>query len=640
MAQKLLLARLARLTLAGALAAAAQAAGITVRSPSGALAVEFWIQDGGNGTGRPAYRAAYAGKPLVLESNLGFELDAQPPLTGGFKLEKVERAAKNTTWSPPYGERDRIPDRYREVTVHLRQAATGRRMQIVFRAYDEGLAIRYRFPKQAGGILTITAEKTEFAFPGGTYAWEEYGTEGPYNKVEAGSIKPNCERPLTLAYPGSIYAGLTEASLDNYPRMLLGPSSQHKNAVVSWLSGHAVVRPPFESPWRVLIAGERPGDLLERNYLVLNLNPPVALKNASWIRPGKAMRDVTLSTTNAKAIVDFAAKVNLQYVEFDSGWYGAEDFNTGDATRVNLDPRRIRSVQNHPGLNLPEVIRYARERKVGVILYVDRRQIRKQRDILFPLYEKWGVKGVKIGFIDVGPQAETAWLTETVRKAAEHHLVLDIHDQYRPTGLSRTYPNLLTQEGIRGNEHMPTAEHNATLPFTRFLAGAGDYTICYYNKRIKTTHAHQLALAVIVYSPLQFLFWYDRPSDYRGEPEVEFFRDVSTVWDETRVLDGRIGEFVTIARRRGREWFLGSITNSQSRELQIPLRFLESGRKYIAHIYEDDPGSPSRTKVAIRRFVVDSATRIHARLIPSGGQAIRLAPASENDLSAHQAYSE
>lgn len=387
-----------------------------------------------------------------------------------------------------------------------------------------------------------------------------------------------------------------------------------------------------------MVAGARPGDLLERNYLVLNLNPPLALKDTSWIRPGKAMRDVTLSTTNGKAIIDLAGKLNLQYVEFDWGWYGAEDINTGDATKVNLDPRRTSGLKNHPGLDLPEIIRDARERNVGVILYVDRRQIKKQRDSIFPLYEKWGVKGVKIGFIEVGPQAETAWLTETVRKAAEHHLVLDIHDQYRPTGLSRTWPNLLTQEGIRGNEQMPTAAHNATLPFTRFIAGAGDYTVCYYSNRIKTTHGHQLALAAIYYSPLQFLFWYDRPEMYQQEPELDFWRDIPTVWDETRVLDGQIGEFITVARRRGRDWFVGSITNSQARELQVPLRFLESGRKYVAQIYEDDPAGASRTKVALRRYLVDSATTIRARLVPSGGQAIRLTPAGKDDLAAYPGY--
>ena len=196
---------------------------------------------------------------------------------------------------------------------------------------------------------------------------------------------------------------------------------------------------------------------------------------------------------------------------------------------------------------------------MGLILYVDRRQIKKQRDILFPLFEKWGVKGVKIGFVDVGPQTETAWITETIQKAAEHHLILDIHDGYRPTGYARTYPNLLTVEGIRGNEHFPTPEHNCTISFTRYIAGSADYTVCYYDPRLKTTHAQQLAMAVVSYSPLQSIFWYDKPSEYHGEPEIEFFQHVPTVWDDTKVINGEIGKFATIARRSGDDWFVRTI---------------------------------------------------------------------------------
>ncbi len=321
---------------------------------------------------------------------------------------------------------------------------------------------------------------------------------------------------------------------------------------------------------------------------MLNLCPPVELKDTSWIKPGKVMRDTTLTTANSKAIIDFAEKAGLQYVHLDWKWYGSEDPDSGDATTVRV-----------PNLDIPEIIRYGREKNVGLILYVDRRQIKKQRDILFPLFEQWGVKGVKIGFVDVGPQEETAWITETIRKAAEHHLMLNIHDGYRPTGLSRTYPNLMTVEGIRGNEHMPTPEHNCTLPFTRYIAGCGDYTVCYYDRRIRTTHAHQLAMAVVSYSPLQWIFWYDRPSMYHDEPEIEFFRQVPTVWDETKVVNGKIGEYATIARRSGDDWFVGTINNTEVRELQIPLAFLTPGKEYVAHIYSDDNSVMSRTKVGI-----------------------------------------
>jgi alpha-glucosidase len=418
------------------------------------------------------------------------------------------------------------------------------------------------------------------------------------------------------------FASLTEAGAENYPRTLLSPLAGVKDALFTDLGGPASIGVGQSTPWRLLIIGDKPGDLLERNYLVLNLNAPTALADTSWIKPGKAMRDVTLSTTNARAIVDFASKHNLQYVGFDWGWYGSEDAEAGDATRVEVDMRRTRAITNHPGLDLQEIIRYGREKNVGVILYVDRRQIRKQRDVLFPLYQKWGVKGVKIGFIDVGTQEQTAWLTETVRKAAEHELILDIHDQYRTTGYTRTYPNLLTVEGIRGNEHMPTAEHNATLPFTRYIAGAGDYTVCYYTDRLKTTHGHQLAMGVVSYSPMQWLFWYDKPSYYEGEPEIEFFERLPVVWDDTKVLHGKIGVHASLARRSGSDWFIGSITNSEAREMEISLNFLKPGLQYTAHIYSDDPSAATKTKVRVDTKPVNSRTVLKVDLRASGGQAV------------------
>jgi alpha-glucosidase len=264
-----------------------------------------------------------------------------------------------------------------------------------------------------------------------------------------------------------------------------------------------------------------------------------------------------------------------------------------------------------------------------VILYVDRKQMKKQRDILFPLYEKWGAAGVKIGFVDVGPQSETAWIAETIQKAAEHHLMLNIHDGYRPTGMARTWPNLLTVEGIRGNENMPTPEHNCTLPFTRYLAGSADYTICYYTSRKQTTCAHQLAMAVVSFSPLQSVYWYDKPSDYHGEPELEFFRHVPTVWDETKVLVGEIGKYAAIARRNGDEWFIGIINGRESRTLKLPLNFLAPGEKYTAHVYADDSSVKTRTHVAMDTLPVDVSTVLEIPLHSAGGEAIWLTPASD-----------
>jgi hypothetical protein len=270
-------------------------------------------------------------------------------------------------------------------------------------------------------------------------------------------------------------------------------------------------------------------------------------------------------------------------------------------------------------------VRYGREKNVGLILYVDWRQANRQRDELCPLYEKWGIKGLKLGFVQVGPQSDTAWITATIQKAAEHHLMLNIHDGYRTTGYSRTYPNLMTVEGVQGNEHFLSAAHNCTLPFTRYIAGPADYTVCYYDRRLKTSHAHQLAMAVISYSPLQWILWYDRPSAYAGEPELEFFRKVPTVWDETKVVQGQIGEYATIARRSGDDWFIGAINGQQPRKLQIPLDFLDRDKKYMAHIYSDDDSAGTKTKVGIQTSRVDSTTVLSASIDAAGGQAIWIA---------------
>jgi len=245
------------------------------------------------------------------------------------------------------------------------------------------------------------------------------------------------------------------------------------------------------------------------------------------------------------------------------------------------------------------------------------------------------VKGIKFGFVHVGSQHWTTWMHEAVKKCAKYNLMVDIHDEYRPTGFSRTYPNLLTQEGVRGNEEMPEATNSTVLPFTRFVAGAADHTICYYHQNgikpnlaryMKTTSGHQLALAVIFYSPLQFMYWYDKPSDIQDEPELEFFDKVPVVWDDTKVIHDEIGQFATIARRSGNDWFVGTVTNTEAREVDLSLNFLEKGRKYDATIYSDNPTIKTRTHVQIRKMTVTSETILKFNLNASGGQAIRIVP--------------
>lgn len=583
-----------------------------VKSPDGKLDVGFNLA-----ASVMTWSATYKGAPLLLDSQLGMSL-----YSGAYELVKHTSAKHEGQWSPVYGERKTIPDNYNELTIEVKdKAAPFRPLQIILRAYNEGAAMRYRFP--GTGPVLFLSEYTGFHLPASAQAYEEHGTEGEYKKVPVAAILSGCERPLTVNYGGNLYAAIGEAANTDYPRMLLSPVKGKADTLISDLGGSVKVTAPYATPWRFLVVGERPGDLLERNYLVLNLNPPSVIKDTSWIKPGKVIREVTLSTKGGKEAIDFAVQRGLQYIEYDAGWYGFEYEDASDATRVSLDPRRVAAIPDHGGLNLQEVIEYGKQRGIGVLLYVNRRALERQADELFPLFRKWGVKGVKFGFVNVGPQEWTTWLHDAIRKAGDNHLLVDVHDGYRPSGVTRTYPNLLTQEGIRGNEHMPTAEHNTIVPFTRFIAGPADYTVCYYSDRIQTTRSHQLALPVVYYSPLQFLFWYDKPSAYQGEPEVEFFKNVPTVWDDTKVIDGRIGEFVSVARKSGDKWFLGSITNGQAREITIPLTFLKPNVRYAARLY--NPGA-GKHDVKIENRVVDSTTTLSTYLPAATGQAIWIRP--------------
>ena len=289
-------------------------------------------------------------------------------------------------------------------------------------------------------------------------------------------------------------------------------------------------------------------------------------------------------------------------------------------------------------MDLKEAIAYAKKHGIGVFVYVNQRALYAQLDEILPLYKSWGVDGIKFGFVQVGSYRWTSWMHEAVRKCAQHGLLVDIHDEYRPTGFSRTYPNLLTQEGIYGNEEMPTATQNTIQPFTRYIAGPADYTICYYLQKqvleakgvkdpkrfIRTTSAHQLALAVIYYSPLQFMYWYDKPADSQDEPELAFFDAVPTVWDDTKVLDGKPGEFVSIARRSGKQWFVGVITNDEAREVLLAFDFLEPGKSYWAHLYYDDSKVKTRTQVGIKKIKVTHQSVLNLSLKATGGEAIRI----------------
>jgi len=613
------------------------AAGMELTSPDGQVAVSVNVGD----DGKIRYGVANHGPTIVADSGLALVLKDAAPLGEGCRIVNSERSEHRGSWEAVYGERSEVRDHFQQAVVELHdRQSPPRKMHLTFRAYDEGVAVRYTIPRQEaiGKGISIVREETEFRFLDDHTAWAVYSAQGRYAEVPLSKIKPGCERPLTVQVADHLFAAVAEARLVDYARMKLAPLGGGTPGLVSQLSGSVTADLPLVTPWRVIMVARSPGELLQNNYLILNLNDPCAIEDTSWIKPGKVIREVTLTTAGGKACVDFAAKHNLQYVEFDAGWYGHEYSEDSDATTVTVDPKRS------PGpLDLQEVIRYAAERDIGILLYVNRRALERQLDEILPLFQKWGIKGVKYGFVNVGSQQWTRWLHEAVRKAAAHRLMVDVHDEYRPTGYSRTYPNFMTQEGIGGDETKPTNEQTLTILFTRMLAGAGDNTICYYDPRVdqNASHAYQLAKAVCLYSPWQFLYWYDRPATsprkkggaggshnvIGDEPELEFFDRLPTVWDETRVIHGRIGQYAVIARRSGESWFIGCMNAGERRTLDIPLDFLREGRLYMAHIYQDDASVPTRTHVRVERKPVAHSIVLQAAMSAKGGQAIHIEPA-------------
>lgn len=593
--------------------------------------------------GQLNYILNWNNRQIIRESRLG--IVANQIWYEDLKIEQVTGAKCDTVWHPVYGERNTIKDHYNTWSITVGCKNYRDKLMIEFRIYNEGIAFRYTF--SGTQYLKINNENTEFSFPENTKAYFTARAQTPYQHLPLKNWPDESDRPLLLTLTDGTYVCLAEAQVVDYVRTKFKLSETKENTILTSMYGPVEDIALYSTPWRVIMCAEQPGQILEHNDLLLNLNSPCQIKDTSWIKPGKAMREVTLSTKGFKEVVDFAVKRKLQYVLIDTGWYGLETDKKSDATTATLDPKRNPKIDD---LNLSEAIAYAKQHGIGVFLYVNQRALQQQLDEILPLYESWGVSGIKFGFVQVGSQVWTKWMHEAVKKCAKHHLMVDIHDEYRPTGFSRTYPNLLTQEGIRGNEEFPDATHNATLPFTRFVAGAADYTICYYrqdfnrlnaekdeygvprSKSIQTTPAHQLALAAIYYSPLQVLYWYDNPSDSKDEPELKFFDDIYTTWDDTKVLQGEVGQFISIARRKGQEWFIGSITNNDARQLPVKLDFLPDDANYIAEIYTDGGKSiPTRTKVKVSKFRVNNKTTLNFKLQKSGGAAIRLVPETKKD---------
>jgi alpha-glucosidase len=584
-------------------------------SPSGKLSFEIReVQP----QGELEYEIKYNDLPVILPSQLGiskWEKDLE--------IDTIEDMTVNVVWKPVYGERAEVKDHYNQKIYIFKADTFGRRLDIIVRAYDEGVAFRYQYA--GNNYLRITSEKTTFCVPQNTYCWFAPYAQAFHKRLPVKDWPGEAERPLTLQYSDGFYAALGEAEMVNYSRMKFFVDKDEENIIRCKMYDPVEEIAPFASPWRVVMVADRPGELLENNDIYLNLSKECEISNPTWIKPGKVMRVTRLNTEASKEMVDLAVKRKLDYIHFDAGWYGPE-------SSKDSDPRKPIA-----SLDLLEVIRYARSKNIGVWLYVNQRALTEYMDEILPLYKSWGVAGIKFGFVQVGSFRWTTWLHEAVAKCADYNLMVDIHDEYRPTGFSRTYPNLLTQEGVRGNEEFPDGVNNTTLPFTRYIAGAADATVCYYHRKelkpnlaqslnarsLLNTVCHQIALSVINYSPLQYLYWYDTPADFGDEPELVFFDELYAVWDDTKVLEGSIGEYISMARRKGNKWFVGSITNNDPRKFEFSFDFLDPDKKYELRLFTDGGEKiKTRTHVAIETKSVTYKSKLKLDLLPRGGCAM------------------
>lgn len=579
---------------------------------------------------------------------LDFKLGDGRGVGGSFQIDDTKRQSVDQTWSPVYGERSQIRDHYNEAAITLKSKSSPiSQWRITVRCYDHGVAFRSELTTtDATKTLDIKTENTEFHLADQRSAWCTKNAQGKYTLLPVKEMGDDIERPLTLEGEDGVVIAIAEANLRGYARMKLKRHPEKDACIVSHLSSDVRSQSPLTTPWRVVMIGSSPGELLGNNDIILNLNDPSAIADTSWIKPGKVLREMTLTTAGGKAAIDFAVKHNFQFVEFDAGWYGNEYDEKSDATTVTLDPERSAGP-----FDLHACIAYGEERGIGIILYVNRRCLERQLDEVLDTLKAWGVKGVKYGFVRVGSQKWTQWLHAAIAKAADRQLMVDIHDEYRSMGFTRTYPNLMTQEGVGGDETAPSNHQTLVNVFTRYLAGAADFTPCYFNDRVtkNASRAHQLAKPICAYSPWQFLFWYDSPvtdDEVRGRfkliqetPELEFWDAMPTVWDDTKVISGAIGKYAVIARRTGDHWFIGALTDDEAREFELALTFLNPDQQYVAHLYSDavrataeapDDNAMTDPAVTIREIMVDRNSTLTVSMKSRGGQAIRIVPVKKN----------
>ncbi len=648
-----------------------------ISSPDGSITVSFILQDG-----VPNYMVSYDNAPVIEPSSLGFRFKEGPAMDKDFVVTGTTIDSANTTWKPVWGTSSEVRDHYHQLTVSLKEKTQPHRiMEIIFRAYNDGVAFRYILPTQPNLTnFEILDEETLFRFAGDNSAWwipanwdsyEQLYTNTPVSQITAANT------PVTMETGEGIFLSIHEADLIDYAGMTLAKVDSEaftlRSALVPWPNDSVKVKAsaPQQTPWRTIQITDDAAKLVE-SHLIQNLNPPNVLEDVSWIKPMKYVGiwwgmhikketwhqgpDHGATTQNAKRYIDFASTHHIGGLLVEGWNEGWEDWGNGN---------KFNFTKPYPDYDLKEVVRYAKEKGVSLIVHNETgsnvTDYISQMDSAFAFYQSLGLHAIKSGYVGPitpdGQHHHGQWMVnhyrDVVKNAARHQIMLDVHEPIKPTGESRTYPNMMTREGVRGTEYEAWSsgnppEHTTILPFTRMLAGPLDYTpgifdltFNQYRKenRVHTTLAKQLALYVILFSPLQMAA--DLPENYVNQPAFTFIENVPVTWDETRGVNAQIGDYVTIARRNGEQWFLGSITDEDAREFELTPDFLTPGKQYVAHIYADGPGADWDTNplpVSIDQYLADSQTLIRIVLAKGGGTAIRFSPATAEEAASLPPY--
>jgi alpha-glucosidase len=655
---------------------------LSVASPDGRNKVGVGVNEG-----KLYYTLSRDSRPLLLPSMLGFEFRGGPTLRDGLRITGSSRATFDQTWTQPWGEVSHIRDHHNELRVSVAEtAAPGRKFDFVVRAFNDGIGFRYELPAQpALGDFVISDELTQFNLADDSKAWWIPSNRPRLDRSEMlyssspVSVIDSVQTPLTMqTRDGRTFMVIHEANLVDYARMnIAGPRMDSRLlhvALAPWQNGDKVRgHTPFVTPWRTIQLADKATDLSPA-VLGLNLNPPNVLGDVSWVKPmkyigiwwGMHINTMTWSsgpkhgatTENTKRYIDFAAANGI-------GGVLVEGWNTGWDGDWIKNANAFSFTQAYPDYDLPGLARYAQSKGVKLIVHNETSggivNYEKQMDAAFALYHSLGLDAIKSGYVtDTTPEGNShhsQFMVRHYRKvletAAKNHIMMDVHEPIHDTGERRTYPNMMSREGARGQEYNAWGgeggnppEHETNLFFTRLLAGPMDFTPGIFDlliergtgrprrpdeSRPRTTLAKQLALYIVIYSPLQMAA--DLPENYVNQPAFQFIRDVKVDWDTTRVIDGKIGDYVIVARkaRNSPEWFLGAITDEEARTFDVPLSFLTKGQKYVAEIYADGPGANWVTNplpVAISKRNVDSNTHLSLVLAAGGGQAIRIRPAN------------